>query len=78
LKRLPDKALLTTHAPAKVDERKTMIEEYLQHAITLKNVNLLALSEFLSSDRIHTLPVTLTNVSYITNAFKMCNFIYFV
>ncbi|KAI9478079.1 MAG: hypothetical protein EXX96DRAFT_504273 [Benjaminiella poitrasii] len=61
LKKLPDKSLFSSHAPAKVDERKNMMDEYLQHAITLRSMNSIVLCEFLSSDRIYHLPITLTN-----------------
>lgn len=63
LKKLPEKSIFVSHAPAKVDERKSMIEEYLQHAISQRDINSPALLEFLSSDRVHNLPITLTNVS---------------
>ncbi|GAA5813470.1 hypothetical protein MFLAVUS_006948 [Mucor flavus] len=53
-KKLPEKAI--SHAPSKVDERKTMIEDYLQHAISLKTINLVILCDFLSSDQICHLP----------------------
>ncbi|KAI8373601.1 RhoGAP domain protein [Choanephora cucurbitarum] len=62
MKRLPEKSLFASHAPAKVDERKDMIEEYLQQMITLKsNDSQPLLQDFLSSDRIQQLPITLTN-----------------
>ncbi|EPB88703.1 hypothetical protein HMPREF1544_04462 [Mucor circinelloides 1006PhL] len=61
LKKLPDKSLFATHAPTKVDERKSMAQDYLQHAITLKSINNDILCEFLSTDRIHNLSITLTN-----------------
>ncbi|KAK4510557.1 uncharacterized protein ATC70_004988 [Mucor velutinosus] len=60
-KKLPDKSLFATHAPTKVDERKSMAQDYLQHAITLKSINNDILCEFLSTDRIHNLSITLTN-----------------
>ncbi|KAG2203308.1 hypothetical protein INT47_000228 [Mucor saturninus] len=60
LKRLPDKVM--THVPAKVDERKAMIEEYLQHAITLRTVDLRIISAFLSTDQICQLPIQADNV----------------
>lgn len=39
-----------------------MIEEYLQHAITLKTINLAIVCDFLSSDQICQLPIQ-TDVS---------------
>ncbi|RCI04691.1 hypothetical protein CU098_012393, partial [Rhizopus stolonifer] len=62
LKRLPEKSSFSSHSPAKVDERKAMIEEYLQQALVLRSANTESvLKEFLSSDRIQYLPITLTN-----------------
>ncbi|KAI8329100.1 hypothetical protein BD560DRAFT_451646 [Blakeslea trispora] len=62
MKRLPERSLFASHAPAKVDERKDMIEEYLQQAITLKSSDSQPLlQDFLSSDKIQYLPITLTN-----------------
>ncbi|ORE11381.1 RhoGAP-domain-containing protein [Rhizopus microsporus var. microsporus] len=49
LKKLPEKPLLNAHAPAKVDERKRIIEEYLQHAVSLRCINETSLLEFLNS-----------------------------
>ncbi|GAN11594.1 hypothetical protein MAM1_0734c11167 [Mucor ambiguus] len=56
LKKLPDKSLFATHSPT-----KNMTQDYLQHAITLKSINNDILCEFLSTDRIHNLSITLTN-----------------
>lgn len=39
-----------------------MAQDYLQHAIALKFINNDILCEFLSTDRIHNLSITLTNV----------------
>ncbi|KAI7870006.1 hypothetical protein BDF14DRAFT_1879763 [Spinellus fusiger] len=50
--KLPDKALFTTHAPNKVDQRKSAIEKYLNHAIQIQLRNNDCLHEFLSTSRV--------------------------
>ncbi|KAI7903350.1 uncharacterized protein BX663DRAFT_508315 [Cokeromyces recurvatus] len=61
LKNLPDKSLFLSHAPVKVQERKNMVDAYLQHAIALNCTDTHLLCEFLSSDKIYHLPITLAN-----------------
>ncbi|KAG0173316.1 hypothetical protein DFQ29_007995 [Apophysomyces sp. BC1021] len=50
--KLPDKALFTTHAPYKVDQRKMDVEKYLQHAIQLPVADNTDIRNFLNSDRV--------------------------
>lgn len=50
LKKLPEKSLVVSHAPAKVDERKRAVEEYLQHVVSLNMPNVASLREFLSPE----------------------------
>ncbi|KAF7729436.1 hypothetical protein EC973_004415 [Apophysomyces ossiformis] len=51
--KLPNKALFTTNAPSKVDQRKMAIEKYLQHVIQLPGAdNNTLLRDFLNSDRV--------------------------
>ncbi|KAI8643479.1 hypothetical protein BD408DRAFT_442510 [Parasitella parasitica] len=61
LKKLPDKSLFATNALVKVDERKMMAQDYLQHAIALRFIDNGILCEFLSSDRIQEASITLTS-----------------
>ncbi|KAL0082942.1 hypothetical protein J3Q64DRAFT_1642383 [Phycomyces blakesleeanus] len=48
--KLPDKALFSTHAPNKVDQRKIAIEKYLQNAINVSVDDSNWLCEFLSTN----------------------------
>ncbi|KAI8888446.1 RhoGAP-domain-containing protein [Backusella circina FSU 941] len=48
--KLPDKALFSSNAPNKVDQRKVAIEQYLQHVVTLALEDNTDLFEFLSTD----------------------------
>ncbi|KAG0173293.1 hypothetical protein DFQ29_008023 [Apophysomyces sp. BC1021] len=50
LGKLPDKALFSTHAPSKVDQRKRAIEKYLQQAIRVPLNDMADLCEFLSTN----------------------------
>ncbi|OZJ01602.1 hypothetical protein BZG36_05278 [Bifiguratus adelaidae] len=50
LGKLPDKALFTTHAPSKVDQRKYALEQYLAHLIALPLTDVTDLCEFLSTN----------------------------
>ncbi|KAI9019390.1 hypothetical protein CLU79DRAFT_248978 [Phycomyces nitens] len=54
--KLPDKALFSTHAPNKVDQRKLAIEKYLQHAINLPFNDSTSLCEFLSTNVVNDQP----------------------
>ncbi|KAI8077816.1 uncharacterized protein BX664DRAFT_287375, partial [Halteromyces radiatus] len=48
--RLPDKSLFISKAPSKVDERKHVIQVYLQHVLTLPLTDMSDLCEFLSTN----------------------------
>ncbi|CAG8450432.1 16606_t:CDS:2 [Acaulospora morrowiae] len=50
MKKLPDKNLLYNNAPSKVDQRKTALEQYLQHIISLPLKDSKDLCEFLSAN----------------------------
>ncbi|KAI7878685.1 RhoGAP-domain-containing protein [Lichtheimia hyalospora FSU 10163] len=50
ISKLPDKAMFTTHAPSKVDQRKLALEQYLQHALSLPWQDMSDLCEFLSTN----------------------------
>lgn len=52
LKKLPDRSPFSTYTPVKMEERKFIVEEYLQHAITLRSIDVASLCAFLSSDQI--------------------------
>jgi hypothetical protein len=54
--KLPDKALFSSNAPNKVDQRKVAIEQYLQHVIALPLHDNTDLFEFLSTDIINAKP----------------------
>ncbi|KAG0169711.1 hypothetical protein DFQ28_003408 [Apophysomyces sp. BC1034] len=48
--KLPDKALFTTNAPSKADQRKVALEQYLQHVVSLPLEDPSDLCRFLSTD----------------------------
>ncbi|KAI7880526.1 RhoGAP-domain-containing protein [Lichtheimia hyalospora FSU 10163] len=50
ISRLPEKALFTTNAPSKVDQRKMALEHYLQQTLLLPWEDVTDLCEFLSSN----------------------------
>ncbi|KAI8369632.1 uncharacterized protein BYT42DRAFT_116801 [Radiomyces spectabilis] len=52
--KLPDKALFTTYAPNKVDQRKMAIEKYLQYVINMSLHDTTELCRFISSNRVDT------------------------
>ncbi|KAI8390997.1 uncharacterized protein BYT42DRAFT_490709 [Radiomyces spectabilis] len=50
LEKLPDKALFTSYAPSKVDQRKIGVEQYLQSTIKLQLPDMAEVCEFLSTN----------------------------
>ncbi|KAL1922886.1 uncharacterized protein VTP21DRAFT_9262 [Calcarisporiella thermophila] len=48
--KLPDKSMFSTHAPTIVEQRKFLLEQYLQHIISLPMRDSSDICEFLSSD----------------------------
>ncbi|ORX56426.1 RhoGAP-domain-containing protein [Hesseltinella vesiculosa] len=50
LLRLPDKSLFVSRAPAKVDERRMMVEQYLQRVLSLPLTDMTDLCDFLSTN----------------------------
>ncbi|KAI9262061.1 hypothetical protein BY458DRAFT_458948 [Sporodiniella umbellata] len=50
LGKLPDKALFSSHAPNKVDQRKLALEHYLQHILSLPFEDPSDLCDFLNTD----------------------------
>ncbi|KAI9323657.1 hypothetical protein BX666DRAFT_1889043 [Dichotomocladium elegans] len=50
ISKLPDKAMFSTHAPNKVDQRKAALEKYLLHTLSLPWDDMSVLCEFLSTN----------------------------
>ncbi|ORY90355.1 hypothetical protein BCR43DRAFT_499172 [Syncephalastrum racemosum] len=71
ISKLPDKAMFTTHAPNKVDQRKIALEQYLQHTVTLPWDDMSDLCEFLSTNVIeHDVRVATGKEGYLTKRGK--------